>query len=130
MTQTDALSGRRVLVVEDEALVAALLSDMLEDAGATVIGPAGTLGDAAALARDADVDAAILDVNLHGQRVDPVAATLAERGVPFAFATGYGRAPAGPFETAPVLGKPYEFDEVSRVLAQLLAGAGAAGAET
>ncbi|QYC11202.1 response regulator [Brevundimonas nasdae] len=88
---TQALNGRRVLVVEDESLVAMLLETILEDMGCTPVGPASNIDDGEAMARDTvDLDAALLDVNVAGRQVFPVAAALKERGVPFVFSTGYG----------------------------------------
>lgn len=85
------LQGRRVLVVEDEALVAMLLDTILEDMGCTPVGPASNIDEGEALARDeAALDAALLDVNVAGRQVFPVAAALKARGVPFVFSTGYG----------------------------------------
>lgn len=87
----DGLQGRRVLVVEDESLVAMLLETILEDMGCTPVGPASNIDDGEALARgDAELDAALLDVNVAGRQVFPVAAALKARGVPFVFSTGYG----------------------------------------
>lgn len=92
MQQAASLQGRRVLVVEDDFLVAQTLSDALEDAGATVVGPIGWAGEAATFVRghSADFDSALLDVNLHGERSYRVADALAERKVRFVFMTGYG----------------------------------------
>ena len=88
---TQALNGRRVLVVEDESLVAMLLETILEDMGCTPVGPASNIDDGEAMARDtADLDAALLDVNVAGRHVFPVAEALKARGVPFIFSTGYG----------------------------------------
>lgn len=85
------LQGRRVLVVEDESLVAMLLETILEDMGCTPVGPASNIDEGEALARDeAALDAALLDVNVAGRQVFPVAAALKARGVPFVFSTGYG----------------------------------------
>ena len=85
------LQGRRVLVVEDESLVAMLLETILEDMGCTPVGPASNIDEGEALARDeAAFDAALLDVNVAGRQVFPVAAALKARGVPFVFSTGYG----------------------------------------
>ena len=85
------LQGRRVLVVEDESLVAMLLDTILEDMGCTPVGPASNIDEGEALARDeAALDAALLDVNVAGRQVFPVAAALKARGVPFVFSTGYG----------------------------------------
>ena len=88
---TNALQGRRVLVIEDESLVAMLLETILEDMGCTPVGPASNIDEGEALARDeAAFDAALLDVNVAGRQVFPVAAALKARGVPFVFSTGYG----------------------------------------
>lgn len=88
---TQALSGRRVLVVEDESLVAMLLETILEDMGCSPVGPAATVDEGLALATDGEqLDAALLDVNVAGRQVFPVAEALKSRGVPFVFSTGYG----------------------------------------
>ncbi|HEX5379226.1 MAG TPA: response regulator, partial [Phenylobacterium sp.] len=89
---TPNLAGLRVLVVEDEMMVSMLIEDMLEDLGCTVVGPASRLDEAMVLAREADLDCAVLDVNLGGQSIFPVADLLRAKGAPFAFATGYGDA--------------------------------------
>jgi CheY-like chemotaxis protein len=83
------VEGVKVLVVEDEFLVASLLQDMLEAAGCVVAGPVARLPEALEVAARESCDVALLDVNLGGDRIDPVAATLAARGIPFAFVTGY-----------------------------------------
>ncbi|WP_298746318.1 response regulator [uncultured Brevundimonas sp.] len=89
MSQTFA--GRRVLVVEDESLVAMLLETILEDMGCVPVGPAATVEDGLRLAAgDEPVDAALLDVNIAGRQVFPIAEALKARGVPFVFSTGYG----------------------------------------
>ncbi|MEF3131058.1 response regulator [Rhizobium sp. 268] len=86
------LFGYRVLVVEDEFMLAEDLSQELADAGATVIGPAQSLERAVELLATTDgLDAAVLDVNLHGEPVYPVADTLLARHIPFVFTTGYDR---------------------------------------
>lgn len=84
------LSGRRVLLVEDEALVAMLLETILEEMGCVAVGPAATVEDGLAMVADpAPLDAALLDVNVAGQLVFPIAEALKARGVPFVFSTGY-----------------------------------------
>ena len=86
-----ALAGRRVLVIEDESLVAMLLETILEDMGCVPVGPAGTVEDGLAMVADAGpLDAALLDVNVAGRQVFPIAEALKSRGVPFVFSTGYG----------------------------------------
>ncbi|RZJ41541.1 MAG: response regulator, partial [Brevundimonas sp.] len=88
---TEALSGRRVLIVEDESLVAMLLETILEDMGCTPVGPAANIDEGLRLATDGErLDAALLDVNVAGRQVFPVAEALKERGIPFVFSTGYG----------------------------------------
>jgi DNA-binding response OmpR family regulator len=80
---------RRVLVVEDEALIALDIETALKSGGCEVLGPVGTLAEAARLAADTTLDAAVLDINLGNEKVFSVADALAERGVPFVFLTGY-----------------------------------------
>lgn len=88
---TQPLTGRRVLVVEDESLVAMLLETILEDMECVPIGPVSNIDEGEAMARDtAGLDAALLDVNVAGRQVFPVAEVLKARGVPFVFSTGYG----------------------------------------
>ena len=104
----NGLSGKRILVVEDEPMIAMDIEGQLQDAGCVVVGPAETLHDAARLIADGGFDAALLDCNLSGDRVDELARQLSQRGIPFAFATGYGRdaLPRG-FHDAPLLEKPF-----------------------
>ena len=90
---TNALQGRRVLVIEDESLVAMLLETILEDMGCAVVGPEANIDDGLiAATTEASLDAALLDVNVAGREVFPVAEALRARGVPFVFSTGYGEA--------------------------------------
>ncbi len=102
------LSGIRVLVIEDEPLVAMDIASRLSEAGYQVIGPAGTLEKARSLIETAEFDAALVDANLAGDPVDELAAALTRRKVPFAFVTGYGRdaLPQG-FREAAMVGKPF-----------------------
>ncbi|WP_374469186.1 HWE histidine kinase domain-containing protein [Phenylobacterium sp.] len=114
------LKGSRVLIVEDAVLLALELETSLSEAGAEVIGPAYELEEAMALL-DRPIDAAVLDANLNGRSVTPVAEALARRQVPFVFATGYGEtggAPGG-FD-APVIRKPYDVTQVAAAVAELL----------
>lgn len=88
---TQAIAGRRVLVVEDESLVAMLLETILEDMGCVPVGPAATVEEGLQLASGGEpVDAALLDVNVAGKQVFPIAEALRARGVPIVFSTGYG----------------------------------------
>jgi DNA-binding NarL/FixJ family response regulator len=80
----------RVLLIEDQMIVAMQIEDMLRAAGCEVVGPVGTLHAAIELAHEAALDAAVLDVNLDGEKVYPAAEELQTRGIPFIFATGYG----------------------------------------
>lgn len=84
------LADLRVLVVEDEFLIAMIVEDVLAGLGCQVVGPVGGLEPAKQLARDESLDAAILDVNIHGGQVFPVAEILLARRVPFVLASGYG----------------------------------------
>jgi CheY-like chemotaxis protein len=112
--------ARRVLVVEDEILIGMLLEDMLGDLGYEVAATASRVEEAAAFARDGQFDAAILDVNLNGQEVYPVAEILAGRGIPFVFATGYGeRGLPNAYQDRPTLQKPFQQETLERLLTQL-----------
>jgi CheY-like chemotaxis protein len=113
-----ALSGKRVLVVEDESLVSMLIEEFLEDIGCTVAGVAGRIEEAARLAESLAVDLAVLDVNLDGTPSYRVAETLGRRGIPFVLATGYGGGalPAA-LQAAHVLTKPFTRDQLEAALA-------------
>lgn len=114
------LSGLRVLIVEDAALLAMELDSALSDAGAETVGPAYELGEALALVEQ-PLDAAVLDANLNGHMVTPAAEQLQARGVPFLFATGYGEAGGAPGGFgAPIIRKPYEVGAVVAAVAQLV----------
>jgi CheY-like chemotaxis protein len=120
MSNAPSLGGLRLLVVEDEAMVAMMVEDMLTDLGCVVVDVAGTVSRGVALAGDGTLplDGAILDVNLGGEKVYPVAEALTARGVPFFFSTGYGAAGVSEaFAHVLILSKPYEI----RVLEQALA---------
>jgi CheY-like chemotaxis protein len=116
-----ALAGVRVLIVEDEPLVAIMLEEMLEELGANVAANAMRLEEALLLAADCDFDAAVLDVNLSGARSYPVADKLRERGIPFVFATGYGSSVlAGSYEADRLIHKPYSLTDVERALRDMI----------
>lgn len=111
------LNGMRVLIVEDEMLVSMLVEDMLGDFGCSVVGPAATIGEALALAETARIDAAVLDVNLGGDPIFPVADALMARSVPYVFASGYGESGlAEAYRGTPVLQKPFRQADLERAL--------------
>ena len=122
-----SLEGRTILVVEDESLVALLLQDSIEDAGATLVGPCYTFAEALAAARHETFDAAALDVDLSGQDVFPVADELKRRGIPFAFHTAHAdrNEIKARFGDVPLCRKPARMDELISILARI-SGAGAA----
>ena len=119
-TSKPVLSGRRLLIVEDEPLVAMDNAAELEDAGAIVVGTAGNVKDALRLVEASALDGALLDANLNGESVDHIAAALAHRGVPFIFVSGYGRESLPrAFASTPVLGKPFSLDQLVKAVADM-----------
>jgi CheY-like chemotaxis protein len=119
---TEQLQGRRVLVVEDELMIAMLVEDMLADLGCAVVGPAHTVEAALkVVAEDPSIDAALLDVNLAGQPVFPVADALRARRAPMVFSTGYGEAGLRDVDAgAPVLQKPFRAGDLAKALQNAL----------
>jgi CheY-like chemotaxis protein len=114
------LSGKRVLVVEDDALVAFALAASLSDGGCIVVGPVGTVAEAKRLIEEAQFDGVLLDVELGGEPVDEVAAILARKNMPFAFVTGSTREdlPAA-FRDASILAKPFTEDDLLSTIGRL-----------
>lgn len=121
-----ALQHRRILVVEDEYILAYELELELEDMDATVVGPVGNLQEAIALLESGEpIDGAILDVNLAGQMTFPVADMLAERGVPFVLTTGYDASVIpGRFQGVVRCQKPMDGKQVARAMEHLLNSGG------
>lgn len=117
MTMPLPFAGLRVLLVEDLMIIAMECEELLGALGCIVAGPVGNLNAALRIAREGTFDVAILDVNLDGEMIFPVAAALQERRIPFAFATGYAESslPAE-WRHAPHLGKPLHCDELMRFL--------------
>jgi DNA-binding response OmpR family regulator len=114
----------RVLIVEDEFLVAMLLEDLLSEMGHRVVACVAQVDEAAKLADEADIDFAILDINLGGVKSFPVAEILRRRGIPFMFATGYGTdGLAREYRNELTLQKPYEPRKLERAIAEISARA-------
>jgi len=126
--RTDGSAGgimRQILLVEDEALLSLLMRDLMTDMGFAVLGPYGNMADALAAARTEDLTGAVLDVNLNGELVYPLAEYLNENDVPFVFVTGYARDRIDPrFEDVPVLQKPLTREILERTLSSALARTG------
>jgi CheY-like chemotaxis protein len=115
------LDGLSLLVVEDEAIIAFLLEDMLGELGAADVRYAASVGAALALLDEKLPDLAVLDVNLRGERVYPVAERLDAAGVLFLFTTGYGRSGIEPkWHGKTVLQKPFSIDSIAHALASVL----------
>lgn len=117
---------RRVLIVEDEGMVAMLLEDMLTDLGHEVVATVGRMDRAAQLISETSADVVILDVNLNGEQTYSLASVLASRGIPFIFATGYGAAGLNEeWRSKPTLQKPYQARDLDRAMRQAFNGAAA-----
>lgn len=114
---TSDLQGIRVLLVEDQMIVAMQVEDILHAAGCEVVGPVGTLQAAITLAHAEVLDAAVLDINLDGEKVYPAAEELQARGIPFILATGYGDAALPEkWRNRPRLSKPYRREQLEQLL--------------
>ena len=114
------IHGRRVLIVEDEPLIAMMLAQILSDLGVEVLGPFGSLADAYS-ALPQDFDAAVLDVNVGGEFIYPLAEQLSQLGAPMVFLTGYESQSLDPrFAEAPILTKPVEPTELIAALTGVL----------
>lgn len=112
-----SIAGRRVLIVEDEMLVAMGLEDMLTDLGYEIVGVASRTDQALAMLGNESIDAVVLDINLHGEMSFPVADALTARNVPFLFSTGYERSSlAGRFSSCPAIQKPFSTEELGRAI--------------
>jgi CheY-like chemotaxis protein len=116
------LDGRRILVVEDEAVIALWVEDVLKQAGATVIGPVASVREALALAEREPFDCAVLDYKMPDGTITPVADLLVARGLPFIFATGYDDGmPDQRYADWPRVEKAFTIDELLRAIVSILA---------
>ncbi len=109
----------RILVVEDEVLICLLIETILSDAGYDVL-IANNLPDAFRCIEQGGIDAALLDLNIKGEKVYPVAEKLAQTATPFVFASGGGFADMGSFRDNPMVGKPFQEDELLRAIAHMV----------
>lgn len=108
----------RILIVEDEILIAMLLEDIVTDLGHEPVGPMMRLQPGLAAAEGLDFDFAILDINLAGQQSLAIADVLMRRGIPFIFASGYGRSDlTAAYADVPVLQKPYDAQQIANMIA-------------
>jgi CheY-like chemotaxis protein len=115
------LSGRRILVVEDEMMVLMMIEDMLADLGCDAVVVAATIDQAIDLINTQVFDAAMLDMNLNGTKNSSIADALAAHGVPFIFSTGYsGHNMMDGYPDRPILKKPFQFEELAAILTRLL----------
>ena len=114
----------RVLVVEDEVLVAMLIEDMLLDYGCESVEICGRIENALARVAEESFDFVVLDLNLEGEFTYPVADRLIERKIPFVFATGYGASMlSGPYARVPTLQKPFQMEDIERALQAVVSSA-------
>ena len=115
------LKGARILVVEDDWLISKLLADFLTDYGCVIVGPVSSVAGALVLASEEAIDAALLDLNVKGEEVYPVARTLADRSIPFAFLTGYVASKVSQtYRERPVLRKPFLVENLVLILEGML----------
>ena len=122
---SDPVLGRRTLIVEDDPFITLALEETLTEFGLVVAGAARNISEALRLARDGDFEIALLDVNVGHEKIDPVADTIAARGIPFVFTTGCGRAglPEAHLDRA-IVEKPFYVEEILRALRHEIETAG------
>jgi CheY-like chemotaxis protein len=117
-------AGGSVFLVEDEVMIRMMVADMLEELGFSVAAEAGEINEALRLAQSTDFDIAILDVNVNGKVISPVAELIQARNRPFIFATGYGSSGLPEeYRNRPALQKPFQIETLARVLDSTLKGA-------
>jgi DNA-binding response OmpR family regulator len=116
-------SGGSVFLVEDEVMIRMMVADMLEELGYKVAAEAGDIGEALRLAQSTEFDFAILDVNVNGKVISPVADLIQAKGRPFIFATGYGSSGLPEqYRDRPALQKPFQLDALSKTIETALRG--------
>ena len=114
-------TGGSVFLVEDEVMIRMMVADMLEELGYRVAAEAGDVAEAIQLAETTEFDIAILDVNVNGKVISPVAEVVARRGRPFIFATGYGaQGLPEEYRDRPTLQKPFQMETLAQVVASAL----------
>lgn len=114
---------RSVLLVEDEVMIRMMVADMLEEIGYVIAAEAGDIDDAVRLVQVTDFDIAILDVNVNGKVITPVAEAVQLRGLPFVFATGYGaQGLPEKFRDRPTIQKPFQIETLARTIESTLKG--------
>jgi CheY-like chemotaxis protein len=113
------LEGKRILIVDDEFMIALMAEEMVREFGATPVGPASTIDEAMELVKSGGFDAALLDVNLNGVQSEVVARELRRQHIPFVVVTGYGAVKWAEADT-PVLMKPYDGGAICRALSRAL----------
>ncbi|MGL5165282.1 MAG: response regulator [Afipia sp.] len=124
--QLKAVIRRSVLLVEDEVMIRMMVADMLEELGYTIAGEAGDIDEAVRLVQVADYDIAILDVNVNGKVITPVAEAVQLRELPFVFATGYGaQGLPEKFRDRPTIQKPFQIETLARTIESVLKGVAA-----
>jgi CheY-like chemotaxis protein len=116
--------GASVFLVEDEVMIRMMVADMLEELGYSVAAEAGEINEAIKLAQSAEFDLAILDVNVNGKVISPVAELIKARNRPFIFATGYGSSGLPEeYRDRPALQKPFQLETLARMIESALKGA-------
>jgi CheY-like chemotaxis protein len=115
-TETQRAKQAKLLVVEDDAMIGMLLADMLDELGYTVAAEAASIDEALEAARKNDFDLAILDADLKGRSISPVADVLVARDIQFVFVTGYGDHGLSAYRDRPTLSKPFQIDALKRAL--------------
>ena len=113
--------AKRILVVEDESMIAMVMADQVAELGYTAVGPVCTIAEARHLAEIATIDAALLDMSLNGVLSHEVADILSRRNIPFMFITGYNEPPVGPYKDVAVLNKPFQLIDLMNAIEGVVA---------